>query len=178
VNVPRHIHVRAAGEDPERQEGEFKETHIKTRRVVRQGGEVVYGADVETTSISTDEENSQLVSESHTRGVEAACGCLISGELKPRFHRDGTMVCTNHYYFCAVCGRELLPLDFVILERRVYCKEHGEEAIDEILHLERRNPGTFEKSLIAHLNVQKRKLRNERWKNAFRWLFGRRELEP
>lgn len=178
--MPRHIHVRAAGDNPadanaQEQQGEFRETHVKTRRVIRQGGEVVYGADVETTSMPSED---QLITESHTGGLQAACGCLISGELKPRFHRDGTMVCANHYYFCAACGSELLPLEMVVLERRVYCKMHGEEAIDEIVYLERRAPGTFEKSLVAHLNVQKRRLRSERWKNAFRWLFGRRELGP
>lgn len=179
--MPRHIHVRATpgnGEEHVPQPGELRETVIKTRRAVGPGGEIVYGADVETTRMSVDEENPEVVTESHTGGSQAACGCLIQGELKPRFHKDGTMVCANHYYFCAVCGRELLPLHLVILEKRVYCREHGEEAIDEVLHLERRNPGTFEKSLIVHVNVQKRKLRSERWRNAFSWLLGPRELGP
>lgn len=153
--------------------GEFRETHIKTRRAVRTRGEVVYGADIETTRMAGD---GQFVTESHTGGAEAACGCLIEGNLKPRFHRNGTMVCQNHYYFCGVCSQELLALDLVVIERRVYCKACGEKAIDELLWVEYRHPGSFEKAFIAHLKVQKVELRNQRWKRAFNRIFRRREL--
>ena len=155
---------------------EFKEIHVKTRRVVRAGREVVYGADIETTKMSSDPENPELVTEFHAGGLEAACGCLIEGNLKPRFHRDGTMVCQNHYYFCGVCSQELLPLDLVVVERRVYCKACGEKSIDELLWVEYRHPGSFEKAFIAHLKVQKVELRNKRWKRFLGRIFGRRQL--
>jgi len=154
----------------------LEETVIRTRRAVRAGHDVVYAAEVETTRFSLDPENPEFVTESHSGGAQAACGCLIEGGLKPRFFRDGiTMVCQNHYYFCAVCGLELLPLELVFVEKRVYCKKHGEEAIDEILWVERRQPGSFEKATVAHLGIQKRQLRGERWRRAFNRLLGREE---
>jgi len=59
---------------PGRQDSELRETRIKTRRVVRAGGDVVYGADVETNRILSDEESSKLTTESHTGVAQAACG--------------------------------------------------------------------------------------------------------
>ena len=173
--------ARAGPMPPDRQE-EYAERRIKTRRAVAAGREFVYGADVETIRISTDPQNPETVTEEHHGSAQAACGCLIMEDARPRFHRDGTLVCQNHYYFCQVCTKELLPLDLVIVEKRVYCKKHGEETIDEILWTEQRNPGTFDRALVAHLKVQKTELRNRRWSQGWnRFLdnvFRRRALNP
>lgn len=161
---------------PEGEPSEFSETHIKTRRAVQGGREVIYGADVETTQMLTDGDSPGMVTESHSGGAQAACGCLLDDTLKPRFHRDGTMVCQNHYYFCGICGLELLPPNLVLVDKRVYCKGCGERVIDEVLVTEADHPGTFDKALIAHLSVQKGALRRERWKRSWDRLLGRTSL--
>jgi DNA-directed RNA polymerase subunit RPC12/RpoP len=157
---------------------DFRERHVKTRKAVGPRGEVVYGADVETRGIVLDGENAEFVTEQHAGGAQAACGCLIEGALKPRFHRDGTMVCIQHYYFCAICSNELVPVEAVIVDKRVYCGGCGERAIDEILLTEFRHPGSFDRNLLAHLKLMKRALRSERRRIFWGRLFGSNQLVP
>jgi DNA-directed RNA polymerase subunit RPC12/RpoP len=180
--MPRHVYGRARGaaldgaQEPQAPQEDFSETHIKTRRAVQGDGEVIYGADIERTRMVTGEDSPGMVTESHSGVAQAACGCLIEGAAKPRFHRDGTMVCQNHYYFCGICGLELLPPNLVLVDKRVYCKGCGERVIDEVLATENCHPGTFDKALIAHLSVQKGALRRERWKRSWDRLLGRTSL--
>lgn len=152
---------------------DFSERKIKTRRAVSPNGDVIYGAEIESSRLEDDDGHPSWVTETHEGGAQAACGCLIAGDLKPRFHRDGTMVCTAHWFFCSACGRELLPLDVVVIEKRVYCRACGESALDDLLETERRSPGSFDRALVAHLRLQKRTLWGMRWKTNLGRLFGR-----
>lgn len=153
--------------------GELSETRIQTRRAVRARGDIVYGTDVETSRMRATDGDPELLTESHSGAVQAECGCLIEGNLKPRFHRDGTMVCQGHYYFCGICNEELLPLELVVVEKRVYCRLCGEKAVDEILHAEASNPGFIDAVVVAHLSVLKKQLRKGRWKRALNRFLGR-----
>ena len=181
--MPRHVYGRARGTaidgalEPHAPQDEFSETHIKTRRAVQGGREVIYGADVETTQILTEGNSPGVVPESHSGAAQAVCGCLIEGAAKPRFHRDGTLVCQNHYYFCGICGLELLPLALVLVDKRVYCRGCGERVIREVLATEVDHPGTFDKALIAHLSVEKNALQWERWRRNWNRLFHRKSLQ-
>ena len=161
---------------PPENHDQFQETHVKTRRAVSGQRNVVYGADVERTRLEWNDESPDWVTESDSAAAEAACGCLIAGDVKPRFHRSGVMVCSSHYYFCSVCSAELLPLAVAVVDKRVYCGSCGEKAINEMLWTEYRHPGSVDRTLLAHLRMQKRELRSRRWRAAWNRMFGRREL--
>ena len=158
---------------------EYKERHVKTKRAVSPRGDVVYASDVERSWEEGDADATTWVTESHNGGAQAACGCVIGGDVKPRFHADGTLVCTAHYLWCGACGAELLPTAAAVVEKKVYCRQCGERAIDVILETERRQPGSFDRALLAHLRLQRHTLRMMRWKAGWDRLFGRRqELLP
>lgn len=86
------------------------------------------------------------------------------------------MVCAAHFYYCNVCGLELLPLALVVVETKIYCRRCGEKTIDEMLLIEFRTPGSFDRSLLAHLRMQKKTLRGMRWTAAWSRLFGWKDL--
>lgn len=155
---------------------EFRETHVRTRRATDGGRDVIYGADFERRRFAGDDENPDWVTEEHNARVQAACGCLIGDDVRPRFHRDGALVCTAHYAWCSVCSRELLPLELVVVEKKVFCRSCGERFIDRCLWLEFRKPGSLDKLLLENLKLQKQQLRSERWKAKWNRLLGRRDL--
>lgn len=152
---------------------EFTERHVRTRRATGVNGDVIYGADFERRRFEGDPENPDWATEEHTTRAQAACGCLIGDDAKPRFHRNGVMVCATHYFFCSACSQELLPLDLLVVEKRAFCRGCGEKFIDRLLWSEFRRPGSIETVQLENLKLQKQELRSQRWSTAWNRLFGR-----
>ncbi|MBI4450283.1 hypothetical protein HY634_04440 [Candidatus Uhrbacteria bacterium] len=134
----------------------------------------MYSTDVERTRLAGDDVDPDWVTEADASRAEAACGCVIGDDVKPRFHRDGTLVCSQHYYYCGTCGLELLPLELVVVDKRVFCRGCGERFIDRLIWSEFRNPGSVERVQLESLKLQKQELRSRRWNAAWNRLLGRR----
>ncbi|MEW6687427.1 MAG: hypothetical protein AB1393_14680 [Candidatus Edwardsbacteria bacterium] len=136
---------------------EYSETHINLSEITGFNGErISLRGEEQRTTLYTEGETGNWQFVTHEIAKPLACGCTPYPGMKIRVYRNGQASCEAHYYLCSLCGREIYPQSYTIVEEKFFHRHPcAEYVLRQILRNEKKNPTLPQNTLIYLENLLK-----------------------